>query len=627
MLNRSFLLVLVFPLAFEARGQVADPIRVDQPVRIQLPASMKNKKVRIRNLQTGRETILDVGDEEFLLSDSVRTIFDPAKPLLQPEFSVLENKKSAVPQRVPFPNGVGFYYSRSLIFDQPYWRKLSYLAQRTGQEIRIWLEPQSQTAALGAEEAARRRNLQEDGGLRKLFDIGWRALTAKRYDVGLEAFSRVLKRKEKLTPEQLSQASLGNGIARFHQQGCAAVDEDFREADRDPRNSDDVSYYRALCAVEARKDAEAEAIFRELARKQHPRYAEQSRFYLGVIAENDERFDEAESAYLDTIDFAGDAGLVTVAKGRLEKLRKAKADYNYERKWFSGAFMASAGYDSNVVSLPQELSPADYSLSHVSSYPFLGVGYAEIKLPVGQRVDNRYRFTAVAVHQSNGQLVATSDLQSYDAGTTLGFAFSPKDNGTLGAGYTSLYRGQFRKSSEYLASTNIEAKWSHLVGEAASPRASMDTNFKVSLVRPRQSAVSPDFDLRANSYLLGWRYTMRHKLPQTFGPGVDLEYRPSSGKENTYWSITTLGKWDQPLGPERWALAFGQELAFQYTPYYQSAAKRKDWILRYTASVSRLWTAWFETRIQLIGNASFSSDKSHYQYQRAQANFLLTLFY
>ena len=601
------------------------PIRLDHPLRIDLPSSVKGKKVRIRNLETGREAVLDVGDENFLLSDSVRNLFDPEKPILTPEFSVLEIDKSSVPQRVPFPNGVGFYYSRSLVFDQPRWRKLGYRTLRGNVEIRIVLEPHLQTALLSADEAARRRSLMEDQGLRKLFDIGWRALGAKRYDVGLEAFGRMLKRREKLRPDQLSQAHLGHGIARFHQQGCATVNEDFLEADRDPRNADDVSYYRALCLVEARKDVEAETIFRELARKQHPRYAEQSRFYLGVIAENDERFEEAESAYLDTIDFASDAGLVQLAKSRLEKLRKAKAAYNYDRKWFSAALVASAGYDSNVVSLPQELSPADYSLSNVSSFPFLGVVYAELKPPLGDRFDNRYRLTAVALHHSNGQLVETSDIQSYDASTSLGWTMNPKNTATLGLGYNSLYRGPFGKSGEYLASTSFDLKWSRGIGPAANPSAVMDTSFKWALVRPREVAALPDYDLRATSYLLSWRYLFR-RTPNVYGPGIDVEYRPSEGRENSYAALTVLGKWDRPL-VESWALSLGQELALQYTPYYQTASDRKDWLVRYTGSVSRLWTSWMETRLQIIGNMSFSSNKSQYQYQRIQGNFLLTLFY
>jgi hypothetical protein len=603
------------------------PIRVDPTTKIQLPPTVKGKKVRIRNLQTGRETVLDVGDEDFIHSDQVRTILDPAQPVLVPEFSVLENERHSVPQRVPFPGGVGFYYSRSLVFDQPYWRKLGYVTRKAGPETRIVLEPQTQTASLSADEAARRRGLQEDRGLRKLFDIGWRALGIKRYDVGLEAFRRILARRERLDAEQLSQAFLGQGIARFHQQGCAAVDEDFREADRDARNADDVSYYRALCDVEGRKDAEAEAVFRELARKQHPRYAEQSRFYLGVIAENDERFDDAESAYLDTIDFANDASLVQMAKSRLDKLKRLKADYNYDRKWFSAAAVASVGYDSNVVALPQELSPADYNLTNAASFPFLGVVFTEVKPPLGETIDNRYRFTTVALHQSNGQVAETSDIQSYDASTSLAWTFNPKHSLGFGLGYNSLYRGLLGKSGEYLASTNFDLKWTKAVGSAETPEAVMETNVKTSLVRPRQAAVDPDFNTRANSYQLSWRYLVRRVSPHVFGPGVDFEYRPSSGRENSYWSLSVVGKWDRPIGPESWSMSLGHEGVLQYTPYFQSAGKRKDWVLRYTGSVSKLWTSWLETRVQVIGNLSFSSDKSNYQYQRAQANFLLTMFY
>ncbi len=611
-------------LGSAAFAQTESPrIRGDEPFRIQIPPSVREAraKVRIRNLETGKELILDSRDDEFIASETVRTLMDGTNPAFQPEISVLEARPEE--RKVPFPGGVGFYQSRSLVFDQPTWRKLDL---RVRQDAKGVLIQALSTGALTPVDAERRRSLREGQAFKRLFEIGWEALGKRRYDIGLEAFGRLLARKAALAPAQRAQAHLGRGIALFHQKGCESIDVDLREADRDEANRDDVSYYRALCLVEAKKSKEAGGIFQSLLDRQNPRYADQSRFYLGVVAENEERWDEAETAYLDTIDFAADKGIVALATQRLEAVRRARSDANYQNKIFSVGLVGGFGFDSNVVALPQELSPEAYNVSDEASTLLSAIGFFEIKPPWGDRIDHRLRATAVAVHYANGSVADLSDSQIYDAATTFAYSLSPKESLAIGANYASVYRGWVGRSTPYLAVPGFELRWFRVLGDPAASPGEMETAIKYVRTIAKQTPASEANDPSANSYLLSWRYVVRKEKPHVFGPGVDFEFHPAAGTETSYYSLSVLGRWDLPIS-QRAGLSLAQEGSFQYTPYYRSALQRKDFVFRYSGSLVKPWTAWFETRLQGVGTLSFSTDKLNYQYYKYQLNLLMTLVY
>jgi len=120
---------------------------------------------------------------------------------------------------------------------------------------------------------------------------------------------------------------------------------------------------------------------------------------------------------------------------------------------------------------------------------------------------------------------------------------------------------------------------------------------------------------------------IRNQKPGSWGPGLDAEYHPSSGSENTYYTGALNGFWETPIGPESWELNLTQKGSFQITSYNQSSNQRKDFIMSYSADVAKIWAGMFETRLQFIGNFNFSTDKVRYQYSKGQVNFLLTAFF
>lgn len=611
------------------------------PYKIPVPKGLKKAggKLRIRNKATGQSKVIDLADQEFISSDEVRELMDPKTQEFKPEFSVLDferPKKSPTGGRGTNPQAQQF--TNSLVFDQPVWRELGFRSRRLrGGGVVVELDSKGgkilgparvRMPAPTPDEAARRRGLVEGGDVKKLFDIGWRSLNAKRYDLGVIAFGRVLQRKEFLTTEQLMQAHLGLGISKFHQEGCPKIEEHFLIADRDPKNFEDIAYYRGLCAVEAKRFDKADPLFKELAKRQSTKYGESSRFFIGVVAENLDQLDDAESAYMDTIDFASDQKLVSLAKARLEAVKQAKIQREFERKWFLAAITGALGYDTNVVQLPQSLSPSDYQISKASSPTALGLVYTEIKPPWTRAADLKIKYTFLGLHYFSKELYKTYDIQSHEAG--LGAAFSPtaSDRVSLGLAYNSVFKGPLGEASEYIVTPSFEAKWLMVNGALDNPTGDMEFGFKVGLVRPRFGPPEgvTALDATANSYVVSYRQNFRRPGNQVIGPGADFEYRPSSGSDNSYGAGTLLGKWDLPIGPDSWQLTANQEAAFQATYYYQSSLKRKDYLLRYTGSVARLWTPWLETRLQFVGTWGLSSE-SLYRYRRGQLNLLVSAFF
>ena len=629
-LNVFLLGILVRALDSSALEKAA-PIKVDKNTRIAIPKHLRGsgKKLRIRNLTTGKEEILDLADQEFLSSVQVRALTDNTSKILVPEFSILESTKK-VERRAPVPRDpLSSSYSKSLAYDQPVWRSLGFSVKRlkSGQ-TRIEIDPKAQQSTLlSPEEAARRRGLREDTGIRRLFEVGFKALGRKRYDVSLEAFNRILAKDPLLDESQRVQAHFGRGMSAFHQLGCSSIEADFSIADKDPKNFEDISYFRALCLVEAQRFMDAQGLFRDLVRKSSERYAEASRFYLGVVAENREEFDEAEAAYMDTIDFAADKRLVDLSKERLKLVRQLRAEKNYETKWATGLLSSGIGYDSNVVGLPQGVAPSEYNVTSEATSSLTALAALELKPPVGRRIEPKFRYAFLLLHYADGILANSYDIQAHDVALGMNLRYWKRDIFGVGSSYTSVYLGPVATSSEYSATTAFDGKWQRILGPVDSPTGDIETSFKVGLVRPRAATLLPILDNTANSYLLSYRYNLRHIVGHVFGPGVDVEYKPAAGTENTYASLNLVGKWDTTLGPETWGVAVSHEASLMHSNYYQSLGKRTDYVGKYTGSISRLWWGRLETRVQAIFTTSFSSEQEKYKYNKAQANFLVSAFF
>ena len=639
-LSRKILLCSSSLALFGASLAIGQTPPAEALPKIQVPAELRKKgvKIRIRNKATGQAKTIDLGDEEFISSDAVRELMDPKTQAFKPEFAVLgqEEKRRPYNERKSLKPGMS-PLTRSLVFDQPAWRQVGFKPFKTKSgQIVFKLDAQPGLVVAGAtaitsvpmptpDEASRRRALMEPGDIRKLFDIGWRSLAAHRYDLGYIAFGRLLNRKDMLSPDQATQAHLGHGISTFHQQGCGKIEQDFVFAEKNPKNQEDVFYYRGLCYVEAKRYPEADAMFKVLAQKNGSKYAESSRFFVGVVAENQERYEDAESAYMDTIDFASDKHIVSLAKTRLEAAKQARIQRDFARKWFTLALTGAAGWDSNVVGLPRSLAPADYSLKNKSSGSLLGLMYTEVKPPWTRSIDLKFKYTLLQLSYLSAEIKPNYNIRSHEIGTSVAFNPSDRDQVGLGISYNSILKATAGTVGEFMVTPAFEVSWQKTQGPLDAPVSDIATTFRVSLQRPR-AIPSPTFDATANSYLLSTRYNMRHVAGHTFGPGLDIEYKPASGTEVSYYSASLLGKWDSPVGPESWEMYATQEGGLQYTPYYDSASKRKDTILKYSGAVARLMTSWMELRLQFVGTMSLSS-QSTYAYNKAQFNLMVNAFF
>jgi len=616
------------PPSSSSVAKKSDPIDSSKGVEIKIPEHLQKKgsKLRIRNLSTGKEVILTVGDEDFISSDVVRNLTESSTMSLVPEFSVLTSVKKEGRINAPSDPSLSRNFNKGkFAYVQPIWRPVPFALQKISSgATKIYIDTKQSAVPLSADEAAKRRALQESAGLKKLFDVGFKALSSYRFAISLEAFKRILDKSDYLSETQLRQAHLGHGISSFHQKGCQHIDADFKIADQDPKNFDDVSYYRALCFVEARRFDDAGGLFRDLTKRLSPTYAEQSRFYLGVVAENQERFDEAETAYMDTIDFANDQRVVGLAKQRLEIVKRLKAERSYESKWFAMSLSSAVGYDTNVVALPQGLSPSDYNLSNVKSLNYMGLASFDIKPKLSARVENHLRYTFLAMHYQDSAISSTSDLQTHNAAFSADFAIGAKDNMGFTVDYTSVFLGPIKTSNEYLANIGGELRWSFLKGETKAPSGDMTWNFKFTGTQPRVESLTAESNSEAQSYLLGWRYNSRKNLPSVLGIGVDLEYRPSLGVDNSYFSPALLGTWAHPLAGESAGLYLSHEAQIQDSYYFErSSGTRNDYVFKYTGNLSKVWWEKVETKLQFIGTMSFSN-VSTYRYNKAQINFLVS---
>lgn len=607
------------------------PIPTQKGVQVQIPAHLRKPgtKLRVKNLDTGREAIFEVSDEEFIASDVVRSLLDKDGDKLIPEFSILDSiKKQRARMPAPTDPGLGGYrISKSLIFDQPVWRTVGYRTERLKNGvIKIEIDPKVRNIVISPDVAERRRSLREARGIRELFEAGWKALKAGQYNVSLEAFERVVNKKDLLKPEQISQAHLGKGISNFHQKGCDFIDEDFREADKDPKNYEDVSYYRALCFVEKARFDDAEGLFAELVKRQSASYLEASRFYLGVVAENKQNYDAAESAYLDTIDFANDQRIVELAKERLQLVRRLRAEANYQSRLVNFAATFGTGYDTNVIALPQGLSPSDYNVSNKASISYLGLGMMEIKLPFyGKGLDHKLRFSGLLMHYQRPDISTNYDIQSGDAATSFTFMAAERNNFILGASFNRVYLGGLGVSTPYLDTMAGEFKWQRYLGPLDNPTGDLDNTFKFSKFLSKRAAATATSDSNAQSFLINSRYNIRTSAPHVYGPGLDIEYRPATngGTDNSYYMGALVGKWDFPVGPEDWGVMLNQETGFQYTSYYESSTGRSDKLLRYSVSAGKGWFEMMETRAGVSYMKSLSNVSTS-RYSKIQFTLTLT---
>jgi len=614
-------LAIVSTFAFAQERVNTQPIPVPSTgeVKIRVPRGdfRRGQKVRIRNLMNGRSRIITLDDEEFLASSVVRELVGTeARAEFLPEFSVLRvDRTVALPQKSTEAYS-GLTLEKALVLEEPRWKLVGFTAKQGASGVSIQLDPY--IVNLAPDALARSRSLSEDLGLKRLFELGWIAARKGRYDIALQAFDRILRTRGSLDAAAVSQAHLGRAISRFHQEGCTASAADFAKADENRLYSTDVTYYRALCFSDAKKYEEARELFREVARGQDLKYAEAARFYLGALADFEDRFDEAEAAYLDTIDFSKDARLVATARDRMERLRARQAAHRLNARWLLASLTLGAGYDSNVTSEAQQ----SFRATNQASVSQLGVGLLGVKLPWTPTFSQQLSYSLLVLHYTKASLVPENDAQNHQLSTKFVWEGGARNRFELEGGYNSLYLGQFRKAGEYLAGPFASALFEHRFRREVS-----SFGFRATVQNSKRAAVTPDFDVDAQDYILSFSHQVPTGSGDVFGPKAQIEYRNATGREIAFVEGVIGGYWNINLGQPAHQFRFTQEGTYGHRIFHHQIESRRDDTLTYRAALIKGIGRHLDARLQFDGELVYSTLTSRYQYHKATGTLLVSAFF
>ncbi len=640
---RSLVLLslLVAPLSTRAATYASPPIRLTQVSSVRLAPEVfrLGNKLRVRNLSSGVSVVVEVDPREpYLPAGILSRVVTSSDQDWLPEFSVLSGEGSGVdPNEPDLPPALrvrantieGGQQARSKATLRN-WRVLGYRVLKSPTGL-MFLEVSDglKTVFVTPEQAARRIEIREKNALSKLFDLAWRSLTIQRYDLGLDAFQRIFRRQQMMNEKQLAQAHLGMALSKYHLEGCSKpLAQHLVEADKDPANQDDVSYYRALCAMNDENYDEAGVLFKRLVDKQHQNYLEASSFYLGVIAETDERYDDAEAAYLDTIDFASDSTLVGIAKARLDNVRQVKAINSLETKWISGGVSASAAYDTNVIALPEELTPASYGLSEQKALLSTDLAFLSLTPPWSRRFSHKINYTFLMNNHFDKEISSIYDSNVHDLGTQVGFRSDPDVKHGLSYSWSSISLGELGKSTESLRTHTSSYSLKFLRGaNPEQPDSELEWGYRFTAIRPTIAALTERNNLEANGHLISVKYLQRRNSPHVYGPVFSAEWRESKGAENSLWDLHVGASWDYYFGNPQSPWYITQVGGFNYKPYFDTLDNRHDYTLGYTGSIGKTWGSSLDTRLQFSGTFNFSTLKNVYQYKQGSVSLLVTAFF
>jgi len=639
-LRAAFLILLLSrPCLSDAASTYASP-----PIRLSVVSSVRlspevfrlGTRLRIRNLSSGSSVIVEINAAQAYLDSGLlaQLVASPDQDWL-PEFSVLSDDRGGrvsrdLPEALRGRASDLHTQQRSATrAAAPSWRILGYRVLKSPSGL-LFLEVSDgvKTVFVTPEQAARRIQIRDQNALKKLFELGWRSLSIQRYDLGQEAFQRISKHA-RLDELQSAQMHLGLALSKYHLEGCStSLDRHLLEADRDPGNQDDVSYYRALCAMADENFEHAELLFKKLVEKQHQNYSEASAFYLGVIAEADERFDDAEAAYLETMDFSSDSNLVAIAKARLDNVRAIRALSSLESKWISGGLSLSAAYDSNVIALPAALSPASYGLSQQSALLTTDLAFLSLAPPWSRSFSHKMTYTFLLNKHFDSTIARSYDSNIHDVGTQVQFKTHPDIAHLTSYSWNSISLGVLGSSTESLQTHTAAYTLKLMRGKnPEQPDAELHWGYRFTAIRPSQAPLLASSDLTAQGHQLLMKYLQRRNFPHVYGPELSVELRNSKGSDNSLWDAKAGVNWDYYFGKMNSPWYLSQVGSFSYKPYFDSQSNRHDYALVYVASVGRTWGASLDTRLQMQGTYNFSTLKSLYQYHQASVSLLVTAFF
>jgi hypothetical protein len=454
----------------------------------------------------------------------------------------------------------------------------------------------------------------------------WNYIENNRYQQALNLY-QTLQSKKNLSGEEQLALSAGLGVSLYHQKGCAAARPHLSEARKSKRFQEDAFYYIALCEMEAGRPASAKSFFEFLVKAAHPSYEEPSRFYLALIEEGAENYDDAKTAYADLVDFSKDASLVSNAKKRLKIIEYKMASDKRRKKPWNALVSLGGGYDTNAVLLPQSLDPSIQNLDSEQSAVGTLLFYGVYRYPWSKALDQGFSYSGVALHHFNHKVSLTNDIQSHDLGTELAWDPSTVNQFTAAFNYAHIFLGELKDFDSYMATLSTQFKWKHrFTSPEGKVRSSLDNSLKLSRMESIKGTASSS-DPEGYSYLYKSRFSYQAVAKHSFGPQLSLEYRQANGTESSYWMYAPSGFWDIVLGKEAWGLKLAQELSFQHSFYYDSSRQRKDMNFSLTEALSKSISQNWESRLQVSSVLNVSNLKSNYQYDRFQVLLSLTGVY
>lgn len=461
----------------------------------------------------------------------------------------------------------------------------------------------------------------------ELFEQSWANLKDAKFDRSLVGFETLKEYSwSLLTRDEREKLIFGLSLSKFHQQGCDSAYSDFKKMLRPGEFESDALYYSGLCALDASELENSKSHFSQLVERDDPQYIEESRFYLGVVAEAGEDYATAESAYLDTVDFSSKERLVKLAKSRLSLLKAIKARKKYEKKVFSFMFNTGIGYDTNALSLASSVEPSSLNLTTGASPSYMALAFLDVKNTFLYPLQQKFYYSFLMLGYTDSGIAAVTDLQSHDVGANVSWGSPINTKHTLAASTNLSFLGKIGSSSKYL--TAYAVKWDMSKYKLNSEKQLDRTwihSFKLSRSVPATPASTTAND--GTAWILSGDHKLRYvRGKKGYGYITNWEYRLAKGSENTNITVDLGGHYDQPILEKSYKMNFSQEMTLATAIYYSSAASRKDFLLTSTSSLSKMLTGWMEGRFQLIYYKNFSNATSA-KYGRIQANLLMTAFF
>jgi hypothetical protein len=604
--------------------QVVSAIPFQQISKIQIASEISKVSpyIRVKNLVNGRTLEIPIEDRDSIDLKTLYPLVDQEFDKVLLEFSLyFLEKRSQEAVRGQLFDGtretVPTLSPRRYQPAQAYWRRVGYQLEPQGKNhVKIYVKAGIRTIFISEQDAQKRREAVELLDSRDIFDKAWKALHEKRYDLALGFFNEIIRTEKLLNASQITQARMGRGISRFHQLGCAGLEEDFVIADRNPDNHDDLSYYRGLCAVEAKNFKSSRALFETLIKKKHKNYEEPARFYFALSSEMLGDVETAQEEYLDVVDFAADPKLVTLAKDRLKYLEE-QANKTWKPSWLTLGFASSAGYDSNVIGLPPSVTPGSRDLSSEASPSLLLAPLVNFHYLIQPGVIQSWRYTFAGLYYFNSSIEDLYGMFSHDLSTMIYVAANDRNNHLINVGANSVSLGGLSSMNEFMRLYTVDYSWIHLSGDdPTAPNISWTYGFKTQLQLPQQEATSDATDLEAYAYQLSLTRVKSLSAKKTRGLAFRFEYKPSAGTDNSVIDGGSSFSYGRPLwGFNSWKL--DQSIDLDAAMYYQSTSDRKDLAAKYNISISKsVMDGRLDMRLAFQYHMNFSTVSESYRYNK-----------